>query len=45
MACMHSDPEERPRFTQIIGILEELSELVEEDPLEMTSEGYPMHIL
>lgn len=45
MACMHPDPEERPSFTQIIGILEELSELVEEDPLEMMSEGYPMHIL
>ena len=45
MACMHPDPEERPSFTQIIGLLEELSELAAEDPLEMMSEGYPMYIL
>ena len=45
MACMHPDPEQRPSFTQIISTLEELSELAAEDPLEMMSEGYPMHIL
>ena len=45
MACMHPDPEERPSFSQIINTLEELSQLALEDPLEMMSEGYPMHIL
>ncbi|KAL3144130.1 hypothetical protein ABBQ32_003920 [Trebouxia sp. C0010 RCD-2024] len=45
MACMHPDPEERPSFTHIISMLEELSDLAAQDPLEMMSEGYPMHIL
>ncbi len=45
MACMHADPDERPSFTQIIATLEELSDLAAEDPMEMVSEGYPMHIL
>ena len=45
MACMHPHPEERPSFVQIISMLEELSDLASKNPLEMMSEGYPMHIL
>lgn len=42
LACLHPDPDQRPSFTQIIASLEELAAA---DPLEMVSEGYPMHIL
>ncbi|DBA90593.1 hypothetical protein WJX77_007250 [Trebouxia sp. C0004] len=45
LACMHPDADERPSFTQIIASLDELTVLAAEDPLEMISEGYPMHIL
>ncbi len=45
LACMHPDADERPSFTQIIATLDELTVLAAEDPLEMMSEGYPMHIL
>lgn len=45
MLCMSQNPDERPPFAQIVTRLEELSDLAATDPLEMMSEGYPMHIL
>ena len=45
MCCMSRDPLQRPTFAQIVTQLEELSDLAATDPLEMMSEGYPMHIL
>ncbi|KAA6420291.1 MAG: kinase, partial [Trebouxia sp. A1-2] len=45
LACMHPDADERPSFSQIVATLDELTVLAAEDPLEMMSEGYPMHIL
>lgn len=45
MLCMSRDPDERPSFAQIVTRLEELNDLTATDPLEMMSEGYPMHIL
>lgn len=45
MLCMSCEPEDRPTFAQIVTRLEELNDLAATDPLEMMSEGYPMHIL